>query len=76
MLLIRGANVYPSQVQRSLLEVPGTGVEFKIVLTKRGALDHATVCVERDPGPPPDDDMASLPTSRIASAKSSRTTPA
>ena len=25
MLLIRGANVYPSQVQRSLLEVPGHG---------------------------------------------------
>jgi phenylacetate-CoA ligase len=49
MLLIRGANVYPSQVQRSLLEVPGTGVEFKIVLTKKGALDHATVCVEHDP---------------------------
>ncbi len=58
MLLIRGANVYPSQVQRSLLEVPGTGVEFKIVLTKRGALDHATVCVERDPNLRPDDDMA------------------
>lgn len=49
MLLIRGANVYPSQVQRSLLEVPGTGVEFKIVLEKRGALDHATVRVEHDP---------------------------
>ena len=37
MLLIRGANVYPSQVQRSLREVPGTGVEFKIVLEKKGA---------------------------------------
>jgi phenylacetate-CoA ligase len=49
MLIIRGANVYPSQVQRSLLEVPGTGVEFKIILTKKGALDHATVRVERDP---------------------------
>ncbi|MFN4208023.1 MAG: phenylacetate--CoA ligase family protein [Agrobacterium albertimagni] len=49
MLLIRGANVYPSQVQRSLLSVPGTGVEFKIVLEKRGALDVATVRVERDP---------------------------
>lgn len=49
MLLIRGANVYPSQVQRSLLSVPGTGVEFKIVLEKRGALDAATVRVERDP---------------------------
>lgn len=49
MLLIRGANVYPSQVQRSLLSVPGVGVEFKIVLERRGALDTATVQVERDP---------------------------
>ena len=55
MLLIRGANVYPSQVQRSLLEVPGTGVEFKIVLEKKGALDHATVLVERDPAATPSD---------------------
>jgi phenylacetate-CoA ligase len=55
MLLIRGANVYPSQVQRSLLEVPGTGVEFKIVLEKKGALDHAMVLVERDPAVTPPD---------------------
>ena len=55
MLLIRGANVYPSQVQRSLLEVPGAGVEFKIVLEKKGALDHATVLVERDPAATPPD---------------------
>jgi phenylacetate-CoA ligase len=48
MLLIRGANVYPSQVQRSLLSVSGTGVEFKIVLERNGALDTATVRVERD----------------------------
>ena len=49
MLLIRGTNVYPSQVQRSLLEVPGTGVEFSIVLERQGSLDEATVRVERDP---------------------------
>jgi len=49
MLLIRGANVYPSQVQRSLLEVPGTGVEFLIVMTRDGSMDVATVRVERNP---------------------------
>ncbi|UFX43968.1 phenylacetate--CoA ligase family protein [Bradyrhizobium sp. 41S5] len=49
MLLIRGANVYPSQVQRSLLSVRGTGIEFKILLERNGALDTATVRVERDP---------------------------
>jgi phenylacetate-CoA ligase len=49
MLVIRGTNVYPRQVQRSLLEVPGVGVEFKILLERRGGLDHATVRVEHDP---------------------------
>lgn len=48
MLIIRGVNVYPSQIQRSLLEVEGTGVEFKVVLEKRGALDAVTVVVEPD----------------------------
>ena len=55
MLLIRGTNVYPSQVQRSLLEVPGTGVEFSIVLTREGSRDEATVRVECDPALEPDD---------------------
>jgi phenylacetate-CoA ligase len=58
MLLIRGANIYPSQVQRSLLEVPGTGVEFVIVMTREGSLDEATVRVERDPTLQPDDPAA------------------
>lgn len=49
MLLIRGANVYPSQIQRSLLEVPGTGVEFRVLIENKGSLDHATVRVEHDP---------------------------
>lgn len=49
MLLIRGANVYPSQIQRSLLEVPGTGVEFNVRLERTGSLDEVTVRVEHDP---------------------------
>lgn len=55
MLLIRGCNVYPSQVQRSLLEVPGTGVEFRIVLERPASLDEATVQVECDPALSVDD---------------------
>jgi len=49
MLIIRGVNVYPSQVQRSLLSVPGTGVEFVIIVDRSTALDTATVQVEYDP---------------------------
>jgi phenylacetate-CoA ligase len=55
MLIIRGSNVYPSQVQRLLLEVPGTGVEFVIVMERNGAMDEATVRVEHDPTHKPDD---------------------
>jgi phenylacetate-CoA ligase len=52
MMLIRGANVYPSQVQRSLLEVPGIGVEFSLVLDRDGAMDVATVRAEYDADAP------------------------
>jgi phenylacetate-CoA ligase len=49
MLIIRGANVYPSQVQKSLLSVEGTGVEFVIIVERETSLDKATVRVEYDP---------------------------
>jgi len=49
MLLIRGTNVYPSQIQRSLLETSGTGVEFLIVVERNGSVDDAVVQVEHDP---------------------------
>lgn len=55
MLIIRGANVYPSQVQRALLSVPGTGVEFVIVLEREAGMDRATVRVEYDPTARPGD---------------------
>jgi phenylacetate-CoA ligase len=49
MLIIRGTNVYPSRVQRSILEVEGAGMEFNIVLDRTGNLDDATVRVEYSP---------------------------
>lgn len=48
MLIIRGTNVYPSRVQRSILEVEGAGLEFNIVLERAGSLDEVTVRVEYD----------------------------
>lgn len=55
MLVIRGANVYPSQVQRSLLAVPGTGVEFVVIVDREGSMDSVHVQVEYDPTIEPDD---------------------
>ena len=49
MLILRGVNVYPSAVQRALLEVDGLGSEHRILLTRKGAMDEATIRVEYDP---------------------------
>jgi len=46
MLIIRGVNVYPSQVEEALLEVEGIEPHYQIILRKRGALDEMEVRVE------------------------------
>jgi len=49
MLIIRGINVFPSQVEYSLLSNPEVGNEFQIVVDRRGALDEMLVRVELRP---------------------------
>ncbi|RJP24303.1 MAG: phenylacetate--CoA ligase family protein [Candidatus Omnitrophota bacterium] len=46
MIIVRGVNVYPSQVETALLEVEGIEPHYQIVLRKRGALDEMEVRVE------------------------------
>ncbi|OLN28191.1 Phenylacetate-coenzyme A ligase [Desulfovibrio sp. DV] len=46
MLIIRGVNVFPSRVEALLLEVEGVTPNYRIVLTRQGALDEALVEVE------------------------------
>jgi len=46
MLVIRGVNVFPSQVEAVLLEVEGTEPHYQLVITKKGALDDLEVRVE------------------------------
>jgi phenylacetate-CoA ligase len=47
MLIIRGVNVYPSQVEAVLLGFSGLSPHYQIVLTREGALDSMTVEIER-----------------------------
>jgi phenylacetate-CoA ligase len=49
MLVIRGANVFPSAVETALRSVPELGPEFRIVIRKNGAMDEMTVEAEGDP---------------------------
>jgi phenylacetate-CoA ligase len=49
MLIIRGINVFPSQVEAVLVGFPGLAPHYQIVLTREGALDAMTVEVESLP---------------------------
>jgi phenylacetate-CoA ligase len=46
MLIIRGVNVYPSQVESVLVGFPGIAPHYQLVVSRQGILDHLTVEVE------------------------------
>ncbi|MGH3038441.1 MAG: phenylacetate--CoA ligase family protein [Gaiellaceae bacterium] len=48
MLVIRGVNVYPTQVEAALLQVPELTPNYRIVVTRSGTLDEVEVEVEVD----------------------------
>jgi phenylacetate-CoA ligase len=49
MLIIRGVNVFPSQVEAALLAIEGTLPHYQIVLTREHGLDEMEVQVEVTP---------------------------
>src|SRR6266498_4149754 len=46
MLIIRGVNVYPSQVEAVLVGFPGLAPHYQIVLNREGPMDAMTIEVE------------------------------
>jgi len=50
MIVLRGVNVFPTQVEEVLLRVPGLAPHFQLVLTSRDHLDELTVQVEARAG--------------------------
>lgn len=49
MLIIRGVNVFPSQVESVLLMSPQVEPHYKLVVSRKGALDHLEVQTEISP---------------------------
>jgi phenylacetate-CoA ligase len=49
MLILRGVNVFPSQVETALLQIEGTLPNYQIVLTREQGLDQMEVQVEVTP---------------------------
>jgi phenylacetate-CoA ligase len=46
MLIIRGVNVFPSQIEALLIEIEGVEPHYQIVVDRHGALDDIEVMVE------------------------------
>ncbi|MDR2845672.1 MAG: phenylacetate--CoA ligase [Candidatus Methanoplasma sp.] len=49
MLIIRGINVFPSQIEYTLMQIPQVGDQYIITVTREGALDNMTLQVEIKP---------------------------
>ena len=54
MIILRGVNVFPSQIEEQLLTQPGLAPHFQIELTRDGRMDMMTLWVE-SAQPSPDD---------------------
>jgi len=46
MIVVRGINVFPSQIEHVLMKIPEVGDNFQVVITRNGTLDEITVKVE------------------------------
>jgi phenylacetate-CoA ligase len=57
MLIIRGVNVFPSQIEEQVLKVDELAPHYEIEVFKEGNLDHVTVRVELSQGQSTDQDV-------------------
>jgi phenylacetate-CoA ligase len=55
MLIIRGVNVYPSQIEAHLVGFPGLAPHYQLVITRDGPMDAMTIEVEMSSPAPADE---------------------
>jgi phenylacetate-CoA ligase len=58
MMIVRGVNVFPTQIEELILKRPELAPHYQCVLTRVGPLDQLRVVVETRPGVPPDSPAA------------------
>ncbi|MGH3517341.1 MAG: phenylacetate--CoA ligase PaaK [Haloechinothrix sp.] len=52
LIILRGVNVFPTQIEEIVLRTDGLSAHFQLVLTKKDRMDHMTVRVEARPETP------------------------
>lgn len=50
MLIVKGVNFFPSQVEQALLELPGVHPDYQIILEERDGVNDVRILVEAEPG--------------------------
>lgn len=55
MLILRGVNVFPSQIEQVITEFPEIAAQYQIILTTKGSLDRVELDVETVPDFPFDE---------------------
>jgi phenylacetate-CoA ligase len=58
MMILRGVNVFPTQIEEQLMATEGLGPHFQIELSREGRMDAMTVHVEAAEGPMGSDALA------------------
>ncbi|HSZ40752.1 MAG TPA: phenylacetate--CoA ligase PaaK [Trebonia sp.] len=66
LIILRGVNVFPTQIEEIVLRVPGLAPHFQLLLTREGRMDRLTVLAEAAPGAGTAERVAAV--SRIAAA--------
>ncbi|MBB3084390.1 phenylacetate--CoA ligase PaaK [Geodermatophilus sabuli] len=54
MIILRGVNLFPTQIEEIVLRTPGLSPHFALELTTRGRMDHLICRIEARPDCPPE----------------------
>jgi phenylacetate-CoA ligase len=52
MIILRGVNVFPTQIEEIVLVTEGVSPHFQLLLTRKDRMDQLTVLVEAEPAAP------------------------
>lgn len=55
MMILRGVNVFPSQIEEVMMSFPEIAAQYQLILTRKGPLDHVELQVETVPDFPFDE---------------------
>ncbi len=60
MIILRGVNLFPAQIEEIVLRTPGIAPHFQLRLTREGRMDHLTVRAEARPDAAPEERTAAV----------------